>query len=298
VQQYLANCLTEAPAYVSAFLALGTEATVGRLYGFFYEGLIRIGLTSSQLRFFSIHMACDDAHAETLVELMRSYAGEPGWRLAVREGMRRALDLRLVFFDSLYQALGHRRLAGVLEGIQSKRSLAPAEIAPEDILLPRDGRGRLVYANTIDRLNVDFTVERVPFSAQVLDPRLVRIAPGSCNERHKHAHESLFFVIAGSGRVRVGESDVAVEAGDMAFVPRWALHQTENLGDEEMVLLAVTDYGLTAKAFIGDYDRTARMKRIAVEPVALAEPVALSDCPGAGTAASCDVLPPRQHGSP
>lgn len=272
VQQYLGHCLTEGPAFVSAFLALGTEATVARLYGFFYEGLLRIGLTAEQLRFFAVHMACDDAHAETLLELVRSYADEPGWTMAVREGMHRALDLRLAFFENLYEGLGHRRLAGVVEGIQGRRPLGPPQIKRGDIFLPGDGHGRLMYANTIDRLNVHFTVERVPFPAEVLDPRLVRIAPGSCNERHKHAHESLFFVISGRGQVRIGDAAVDVQAGDMAFVPRWVLHQTENLGDEEMVLLAVTDYGLTGKAFIGDYDRTARRKRGLDEAVAISDP--------------------------
>jgi hypothetical protein len=32
-----------------------------------------------------------------------------------------------------------------------------------------------------------------------------------------------------------------------------------------MVILAITDHGLTGKAFIGDYDRTARMRKNALE---------------------------------
>jgi oxalate decarboxylase/phosphoglucose isomerase-like protein (cupin superfamily) len=48
----------------------------------------------------------------------------------------------------------------------------------------------------------------------------------------------------------------------MAFVPRWALHQTENTGTEEMLIVAVTDYNLAAKAYVGEYyDSAHRMKR-------------------------------------
>lgn len=260
VQQYLTHCLTGNPAFVSAFLALGTEATVARLYRIFSDGLMRVGLQGSQLRFFAIHMACDDAHAQTLVELMLSYADQPGWRLAVQQGMQRALDLRLGFFEGLFDGIRHRRLQGILEGIQTRRPAIP-EAGDQPSTLPRGGHGQLIYANNVERLNVDFTVERVPFGAEVLDPRLVRIPPGRCNERHKHAHESLFFVVAGRGRVRIGDRYVPVQAGDLAFVPRWVLHQAENQGDDQMVLLAITDYGLTGKAFIGDYDRTARLVR-------------------------------------
>jgi mannose-6-phosphate isomerase-like protein (cupin superfamily) len=91
---------------------------------------------------------------------------------------------------------------------------------------------------------------------------VVRIPPGRCNERHKHAHESFFYVVSGRGRVRVGDSLFEVRAGDMAFVPRWALHQTENTGTEEMLIVAVTDYNLAAKAYVGEYyDSAHRMKR-------------------------------------
>jgi hypothetical protein len=38
---------------------------------------------------------------------------------------------------------------------------------------------------------VDFQVFKLPFgSLQAIDPRLVRIPPGACNEKHRHAHES------------------------------------------------------------------------------------------------------------
>ena len=60
--------------------------------------------------------------------------------------------------------------------------------------------GEDVYANRNERLGIDFTVQRLAFpEIQVIDPRIVRIRPGASNERHKHAHESLFVVLAGQG---------------------------------------------------------------------------------------------------
>jgi mannose-6-phosphate isomerase-like protein (cupin superfamily) len=66
--------------------------------------------------------------------------------------------------------------------------------------------------------------------------------------------------VAGAGRVVVDERAVPARAGDVVFVPRWAMHQTQNIGSEEMVVLAITDFGLTGAAFVGDYDKTARNK--------------------------------------
>ena len=60
----------------------------------------------------------------------------------------------------------------------------------------------------------------------------------------------------------VDQNAVEVKAGDMVFVPRWAVHQSQNSGDTEMVILAVTDFGLTSKAYIGDYNKTARMQQV------------------------------------
>jgi quercetin dioxygenase-like cupin family protein/pyrroloquinoline quinone (PQQ) biosynthesis protein C len=262
VQQYLNHCYTGAPAFVSAFLSLGTEGLVARLYGFFKEGLLKAGLVEEQLRFFTLHMDCDDAHAATLTEMMLSYAADPGWEQQVRAGMHAALELRRVFFENVFDAMVRRRLDSLLHGIQDRQALGPDRPRPEESLFRRGGRGPLLYTNTVERLGIQFLVERIPFPAEVLDPRLVYIPPGRSNERHKHAHESIFVILHGEGRVLVGEQHVPVRPGDLVFVPRWVLHQTENQSKEQMILLAITDHGLTGKAFVGDYDRTARLKRV------------------------------------
>jgi len=138
--------------------------------------------------------------------------------------------------------------------------------------------GVALYNNRVERLNIEFAVTRVPFPGEALDPRIVRIPPGRCNERHKHAHESFFYIVSGHGRVRVGDAFFEVHAGDMAFVPRWALHQTENTGADEMIIVAVTDYNLASAAYIGEYyDSAHRMK--ADEDIAPKAPVLLSSLP-------------------
>ena len=117
-----------------------------------------------------------------------------------------------------------------------------------------------MYVNRNEKLGIDFTVDRLAFpEIQTMDPRLLRIAPGKSNEFHKHAHESIFVVLAGEGEVRIGDAWRPIGKGSVAFVPRWIFHQTRNTSaSEALVILAITDFGFTS-ALLGDYDRRTRL---------------------------------------
>jgi quercetin dioxygenase-like cupin family protein len=118
-----------------------------------------------------------------------------------------------------------------------------------------------LYQNVNTALGIDFRVQRLPLvGLQVMDPRLVRIAPGATNECHRHAHESLFVVLGGQGELRLGSERVPLTVGDVTCVPRWVVHQTHNTSsDHDLLLLAITDFGLTS-AVLGDDDQSMRLK--------------------------------------
>lgn len=120
--------------------------------------------------------------------------------------------------------------------------------------------GAAMYVNRNEKLGIDFKVDRLAFpEIQTMDPRVLRIAPGKNNEYHRHAHESLFVILQGEGEVRVGDAWSPVKAGGVAFVPRWIFHQTRNTSaTEELVILAITDFGFTS-AVLGDYDKRTRL---------------------------------------
>lgn len=259
MQSYLDFCLRATPAAASAFFSLGTEGIVARIYEVFVAGLRQAGIEERNLKFFHLHMECDDEHAATLEEMMLSYSGEPDWSETCRRAMNHALNLRHRFFDNLYEAIRQRRVQGLLDRIQSREPLAPESPDPARFLFGSSRLGTPLYKNTNGRLNIDFAVDHVPFAAEVLDPRVVRIPAGKYNEKHRHAHETVFYIIEGSGRILINEAAIEVAPGDMVFVPRWAMHQSQNLGETEMRILAVTDYGLTGNAYIGSYLKTARM---------------------------------------
>ena len=135
------------------------------------------------------------------------------------------------------------------------------------------------YQHSDNRLGVDFLVHRLPFEGlQALDPRLIRIPPGACNEKHRHAHESIFVVLEGEAEILVGGEWVRLQRGGVAFAPRWIVHQSRNVSaDEELLLLAITDFGLTSSV-LGDYDRQTRLRFLGkdscsdLDPHAAAEP--------------------------
>jgi pyrroloquinoline quinone (PQQ) biosynthesis protein C/mannose-6-phosphate isomerase-like protein (cupin superfamily) len=253
VREYLVQCLRSEPMAGTAFLSLGTEGIVARLYTTMVKGLKRAGIPESELEFFHIHIACDDEHAVTLERMMASYAGEHDWFDTCVQAMNRALELRSEFFTNILDALNKQRIDPVLQRMQARKSLA-AGVADASLCHRSDASGPQLYANQVDKLNIQFTVERVPVSADVLDPRIVRIPAGKNNENHKHAHETVIHILEGNGVVVVDDRQFKVTAGDTVLVPRWALHQTQNTGRTELKFFAVTDYNLSQRAFLGDAD--------------------------------------------
>ena len=117
------------------------------------------------------------------------------------------------------------------------------------------------YSNSNKRLGIDFRVTKLNFEQlQTMDSRLVTIAPGACNEKHRHAHESIFVLLSGQAEILIDEQVIHLEEGGVAYVPRWVIHQSRNTSiDQPLQLLAITDFGLTS-ALLGDYDSRTRLK--------------------------------------
>ena len=150
-------------------------------------------------------------------------------------------------------------LMTVIRNIEDRKPLASdADVSAFHVDITNSHRE--LYRNRNEKLGIDFSVQVLEFpGTQCFDARVVRIAAGANNELHKHAHESLFYVISGKAEVTIADARLTLEPGGLAFVPRWAFHQSRNLSqDEELVILAITDFALT-KAVLGDYDKRTRL---------------------------------------
>jgi pyrroloquinoline quinone (PQQ) biosynthesis protein C/mannose-6-phosphate isomerase-like protein (cupin superfamily) len=260
VREYLDFCMHAHPAASAAFLALGTEGIVPRMYAILLDGLLKAGIEEKDTVFFRLHMECDDAHAATLTRIMTSYARLSDWHAVCHRAMEHALDLRLRFFDELYRAVVAARLRRMMANIQGGASLAPADPDPRALVFRPGGRGEPLYENADPAGTMDFSVERVPLATEVFDTRILRVKKGKHNEAHKHPHESVFHVISGRGRVHVNRASVDIGPGDIVFVPRWATHFSEAGPGEDLVILALTDFGLTERAYVGNPTTTTRQK--------------------------------------
>jgi mannose-6-phosphate isomerase-like protein (cupin superfamily) len=161
---------------------------------------------------------------------------------------------------SIFADLQIGRVGALLEKINDQKSLTVAQSANELVSSLNDQKLTGLYENKVDELNIDFSVQLLPFAMEVLDPRIVRVKPHKANEMHRHAHETVFIFLEGEGKVIVDQFENAVKPGDFAFIPRWCNHQSVNTGDADLVFLAMADFGLTGKSFVGNYLKTARLK--------------------------------------
>jgi mannose-6-phosphate isomerase-like protein (cupin superfamily) len=261
VRECMDWCLRSPPGAASAFLALGLEAPIPRLYSIFVDGLIKAGVSERYLPFFYRRMEPGGARASALEELMLSHAQEPGWFDTCARALERALELQDHFLEGLFEAVQQRRLSPLMEHIQARLPLAPERPEPRTVHLGDLSNVIPFYREAHEWRGIDFSVDRVAFPAEVLETNVVRVAPGHSNEAREHAHEVLLVVLSGVGRVQVRGTAVDVKPGDAVFVPRWTTHQARSTGAEPLVLLTVTDHGFTRRAHEEEMLRAARLKR-------------------------------------
>ena len=64
------------------------------------------------------------------------------------------------------------------------------------------------------------------------------LEPGGATTAHFHREaEELYFFTAGTGRMRLGDEERDVRAGDCVVIPPGAVHKLCNTGEERLVLL-------------------------------------------------------------
>ena len=64
--------------------------------------------------------------------------------------------------------------------------------------------------------------------------------PGQQNAAHTHdSQDKLYYVLQGSGLVRIGEEAATLHAGDAALAPAGVVHSILNSGAEKLIVMAV-----------------------------------------------------------
>jgi len=80
----------------------------------------------------------------------------------------------------------------------------------------------------------------------------VEVAPGARQRLHDHASEQVYVVVAGEGRMRVGDEERRVGSGDLVYVPSGAIHGIENVADGMLTYVSAATPALDAEVA---YDR-------------------------------------------
>lgn len=68
----------------------------------------------------------------------------------------------------------------------------------------------------------------------------VEVAPGHGQALHSHVPEQVYVVIAGKGRMRVGDDLADVKAGELVFIPSNVTHGIENTSSESLVYISAS----------------------------------------------------------
>ena len=64
--------------------------------------------------------------------------------------------------------------------------------------------------------------------------------PGQEHTAHTHSgQDKLYFVLEGTGVVRIGDDTAVLNSGDAAFAPSGIVHSIQNPGPDRLVVMAV-----------------------------------------------------------
>lgn len=83
-------------------LCLGAEGVVPHIYSAIVDGFLAAGEPLENLRFFTLHIECDDDHADTMYRIIdKELAENPAAVADLHHGAERLIEARTAFFDSL-----------------------------------------------------------------------------------------------------------------------------------------------------------------------------------------------------
>ena len=95
-------CKQPGGVYGLAALCLGAETIVPQLYGDIVTGFVEQGVDLQQLNFFTLHIECDDGHADTMLEILsRLIIAKPTLFEVVRHAAFLTIQARIEFLDDM-----------------------------------------------------------------------------------------------------------------------------------------------------------------------------------------------------
>jgi mannose-6-phosphate isomerase-like protein (cupin superfamily) len=76
--------------------------------------------------------------------------------------------------------------------------------------------------------------------AKEIRVNIARFQPGTGATPHSHEWEHAMYFMKGTGKMVIEGEEGVVKEGMLAFIPRDAVHSIENIGNDELVVWAVS----------------------------------------------------------
>ena len=97
-----------------------------------------------------------------------------------------------------------------------------------------------------------FMLGRGDVSGDALAVTWVEVQPGARQRLHNHPEVQVYVLVAGQGRMTVGEETREVAAGDLVYIPSGLMHGIENTGTEVLQYVSAAN---PAFDLVEAYDR-------------------------------------------
>lgn len=105
--------------------------------------------------------------------------------------------------------------------------------------------GKLIHKNVCQSAqNTEFDhvrkhpVHIVDVDSKALSMTIGKLAVAQKTNKHRHTYETIIYIQQGKGVSVIENQEIQWQAGDAIYVPVWAWHSHENLGNEECIYVA------------------------------------------------------------
>lgn len=243
----MSYCKSKDPLAGLAALCLGAEAIVPIIYTPILSALKKFGFEDEATEFFDLHIAEDENHALTMLEIMQDLIkDDSSKRIFAIDIGQKMLSKRIDMLDRIWNTFQISPLQNN-SNLNNEKHFASADFWRVPSYLTAKIPDRLSHQDVMQSVSggdKSFSIERkhrvhiVDLPTNTISMTIGHLDINESTRLHRHNYETVIYVIKGCGFSRIGSRKIEWKAGDAFYVPVWASHQHINTGDDECEYVA------------------------------------------------------------